>query len=119
MGYVHDDDGKGWGSPGSSILSEIPQPSPGNGVRLVLDDDLAVEVAVVHGLVGRTHIEQREYAAGDAPEGAVANHLHKVGEGAVAAPSASHQVQGLALQQRQVEVGAGAGCDSGDNEAAA
>ena len=68
--------------------------------------------------MGGTHVEEREDPARYAPERAVADHFHEVGEGPVAAPAAAHQVQWLALEQRQVQVGRGPRGDAGDDQPA-
>ena len=62
------------------------------GAGSALDDDLPVEVPVVHRLVGRGHIIQWKHAAGYASQRTVAHHLHEIGEGAVAAPPAPHEM---------------------------
>ena len=61
---------------------------------LALDHQLAKEVPGLHGAVGFRDFLQGEYPAHDAMEGAAMDQLHQVREGALAAASAAHQVQG-------------------------
>ena len=79
----------------------------------VFDNQLAVEVPVVHHVVRFADPVQREGPAHDAPQRSLVHHLHGVGHGPATTPAAAHQVQGTTVEDGQVHGRLAAGGDAG------